>query len=143
VLARLLRQRADGGTLVALEHDAGWADLVTDMLRRESLEAFAAVVHAPLTGEPPWYDRTALDRTPSSVDLLVVDGPPAYADGHGLRREPALDHFEARLTADATVVLDDVDRPGEQQVLAHWQSRLPWDFTVDAAAGLAVGARRA
>lgn len=142
MLARLLRHRAGGGTLVALEHDADWVESVSDMLRRESLDAFARVVHAPLEGEPPWYARTALAQTPETVDMLIVDGPPAFATGHGRRREPALEAFDSRLAADASVALDDVDRPGEQRVLAEWETRFAWTFVVDDHAGIAVGARR-
>ena len=141
VLARLLRQ-AGRGTLLALEHDEHWVARVTGLLEREHLGDIARVVHAPLEGDPPWYSRAALSHVPDTIDLLLVDGPPAYEPGHELRREPALGAFDTQLTADATVVLDDVDRAGEQQVLADWQRRLSWTFVVDDRAGVAVGARR-
>jgi predicted O-methyltransferase YrrM len=141
VLARLLRQRGGGATIVALEHDAQWAALVTDMLRRESLVDIARVVHAPLEGDPPWYARSALTEMPDDVDLLVVDGPPAYTPGQGRRRAPALAAFGPRLTETATVVLDDVNRPGERQVLTGWESETSWRFSVDEAAGVATGQR--
>lgn len=142
VLARLLRQRADGGTLVALEHDAGWTALVSDLLRRESLDGSAQVVHAPLEGDPLWYARSALAQTPERIDLLIVDGPPAFDPGHGRRREPALGAFETRLGENASVILDDIERPGEQQVLAEWEAASSWRFVRHDDAGVAVGARR-
>jgi len=140
LLARLLRER-DAGAVVAIEHDRTWAALVGDLLRREALERFARVVHAPLEGEPPWYAKAALAGLPAELDLLVVDGPPACAAGHGDRRSPALPFFEPRLVPGATVVLDDVDRPGEQEVLSRWQAETPWRFEVDETAGVAVGSR--
>jgi predicted O-methyltransferase YrrM len=143
VLARLLRQRGGGANVVALEHDAEWAALVTDLLRRESLTDIARVVHAPMDGNPPWYARSALAEMPDDIDLLVVDGPPAYAAGHGCRRAPALTAFEPRLTPTATVVLDDVNRPGEQEVLASWEAETSWRFSIDQAAGAATGQRPA
>jgi hypothetical protein len=139
VLARLLRQRGGGATITSLEHDAGWAALVTDMLWRESLGEVARVVHAQLQGDPPWYARAALAETPDEVDVLVVDGPPAYASGHGLRRAPALAAFAPRLTPTATVFLDDAIRPGEREVLAGWESETAWRFVIDEASGLATG----
>jgi Methyltransferase domain len=141
VLARLLRQRGGGAAIVALEHDAQWAALVTDMLRRESLLDIARVVHAPLEGDPPWYACSALMEMPDHVDLLVVDGPPACAPGQGRRRAPALAAFGPRLTEAATVILDDVNRPGEREVLTCWESETPSRFTVDQAAGVATGRR--
>ena len=40
-----------------------------------------------------------------------------------------------------TVVLDDLDRPGEREVLARCEAQTPWRLRVDEAAGAAVGAR--
>ncbi len=139
VLARLLRERG-AGSLVAVEHDGAWAELVRDLLRREALEDLARVVHAPLEGDPLWYAPAALDALPPEVDLLVVDGPPAHAVGEEHRRAPALPFFEPRLVPGATVVLDDLQRPGEREVLARWEAETRWCFRVEEAAGVAVGA---
>jgi predicted O-methyltransferase YrrM len=140
VLARLLRQR-EAGAVVAVEHDDAWAELVDDLLRREQLDGVARVVFAPLEGEPPWYAPSAVAALPAEVDLLVVDGPPAHLPGEEHRRAPALPFFQRRLVPGATVVLDDVDRPGEREVLARWEAQTPWRFRVHEAAGVAVGAR--
>jgi len=140
VLARLLRQRG-AGSLVAVEHDGDWAALVTDLLRRESLEAIAQVVHAPLEGDPPWYAPAPLAALPAEIDLLVVDGPPAFHAGEEHRRAPALEFFAPRLVDGATVVLDDLARPGEREILARWEAGTDWRFRIDEAAGVAVGAR--
>lgn len=140
VLARLLRERG-AGSVVALEHDGAWAALVGDLLRREALDGIAQVVHAPLEGDPPWYATRALDALPAEVDLLVVDGPPAHAAGDEHRRAPALPFFEPRLVPGATVVLDDLQRPGEREVLARWETDTPWRFEIDQTAGAAIGAR--
>jgi len=142
VLGRLLRHGAGGGaSVVSLEHDERWATLITDLLQRESLDKFVRVVHAPLEGDPPWYARSTMAEMPDEIDLLVVDGPPAYDPGHGHRRAPALAAFDARLTETATVVLDDINRPGEREVLARWEAETSWRFTPDEAAGVALGRR--
>ena len=72
------------------------------------------------------------------IDLLVVDGPPAFADGLGLARHPALPVLRDRLAPDATVVLDDVERPGEQEVLRRWEDEFGLDFRRDRHAGVAI-----
>ncbi|WP_205697904.1 class I SAM-dependent methyltransferase [Conexibacter sp. SYSU D00693] len=140
VLARLLRQR-EAGQLVALEHDEGWAQRVHDLLRREALQDRARVVHAPLDGDPPWYAEAALDDLPMAIDLLLVDGPPAYLPGDEHRRAPALTTLDDRLAHGATVVLDDIDRPGERAVLEGWETATAWRFARDEVAAVAVGAR--
>jgi predicted O-methyltransferase YrrM len=140
LLARLLRERG-AGSVVAIEHDGAWAELVGDLLRREGLGGVARVLHAPLEGDPLWYGPAALDALPSEVDLLVVDGPPAYAPGKEHSRAPALPFFEPRLVAGAAVVLDDLQRAGEREVLARWERETSWHFEIHEGAGAAVGAR--
>jgi predicted O-methyltransferase YrrM len=138
VLARLLRERG-AGALVALEHDRHWAALVEEQLRTEGLGEIARVHYAPLGGDPPWYDLHDSDRLPAEVDLLIVDGPPAFDPGHETRRSPALPWFGDRLVAGAKVILDDIDRDGEREVLARWEASSDWRFEIDAITGTASG----
>jgi hypothetical protein len=140
VLARLLRERGAGG-LVALEHDRHWVGLVQDQLRREALDGIARVLNAPLEGEPPWYGPAGLGEVHDEVDLLVVDGPPACHPGHETRRAPALPRLAERLAVGATVVLDDIARPGERHVVAGWEASTDWRFAIDERAGVAIGRR--
>jgi predicted O-methyltransferase YrrM len=146
VLARLLR--ASGGTLVAVEHDAAWAAWVAERLAAEGLDAVARVVHAPL--EPaaahalPWYAAAGIDAAlaEGAPDLLVVDGPPAFRAEDALARLPAIAELLARLAPGATVVLDDIARPGERAVLARWERESALRFDRRPDTGIAV-ARRA
>jgi predicted O-methyltransferase YrrM len=142
LLARLLCQRwpLGGFRVGAVEHDAHWAQWVSEQLDREGMGSDVVVVHAPLAPHPravaglSWYDDAALiaglrdtlggDR----IDLLLVDGPPAYAAGHGLARYPALPVLCDWLAPGATVVLDDAERPGEQEVLRRWERETGLDF---------------
>jgi predicted O-methyltransferase YrrM len=125
-IARLL-ERVGAGTLVTLEHDERWAQLVRRSLERERLDHRVRLVHAPLSEHPtgwdsPWYDEDAVrGAVEQPVDLLLVDGPPAWAPGTEHARYPALPALTGLLTEDATIVLDDVDRPGEQAVLERWE----------------------
>jgi hypothetical protein len=139
LLARLLRERG-AGTITSLEHDEHWAGLITAQLEREGLTTIAHVVHAPLGEDPAWYD--VADAT-DPVDLLIVDGPPAFDPGHEARRAPALAHFEEQLVPGAVVFLDDLDRPGEQQVVADWEASSSWRFEIDQRLGIARGRRAA
>jgi predicted O-methyltransferase YrrM len=138
VLARLLRQRGSG-TLTAIEHDEGWAHRVDALLHAEGLDQIARVISAPLEGDPPWYATAPLTALPDAIDLLIVDGPPADQPATATRRAPALAFFAERLVPGATVVLDDLDRPGEQHVIASWERDTTWRFAVQPRTGLAVG----
>jgi predicted O-methyltransferase YrrM len=142
LLTRLLtQQRPQGGfRMAAVEHDAGWARWVTGQLEREGIGDDVVVIHAPLTPHAYaergllWYDDAAVTAgldialQGDLIDLLLVDGPPAYAAGHGLARYPALPVLGHRLSPGATVVLDDVERLGEQEVLRRWERETGLDF---------------
>jgi hypothetical protein len=139
LLARLLRERGVG-TLISIEHDEHWAGLITAQLEREQLGDIARVIHAGLGGDPVWYE---LDTWTDPIDLLIVDGPPAYDPGHEARRAPALKHFEQQLVPGAVVILDDLDRPGEQSVVAGWETAGTWRFEIHRETGSAHGRRDA
>ena len=135
LLARLMHQRPPpGGFLMAsVEHDPVWARWVRDQLDREGIGADVTIVQAPLMpharAEPGllWYDEAALAQglrealRGDPIDLLLVDGPPAHARGHGPTRYPGLPVLAGLIAPGATVVLDDTDRPGEQDVLRRWE----------------------
>jgi hypothetical protein len=142
LLARLLTQRPppDGFLMAAVEHDALWAGWVGEQLDREGTRSNVTIVQAPLMPHPRaepglrWYDEAALTDglrealRGDPIDLLLVDGPPAYAAGHGLARYPALPVLADRLAPGGTVVLDDVERPGEQEILRRWEAETGLGF---------------
>ncbi len=152
LLARLLTRRAAGRDwrLAAVEHDGAWARRVTEELAREGIGHQATIVEAPLAAHPlaktglEWYDEPAmssgLDRALGGglIDLLVIDGPPAFEPGFELARYPALPALRHRLASGATVVLDDIDRAGEQEVLRRWEDDLGLRFRRLTAARVAV-----
>jgi predicted O-methyltransferase YrrM len=132
-IARLLASHGEG-RLVTVEHDPGWAAWLQAALAREGLDTVARVARTPLAPHPlawqgEWYaPGPLLDALPAQIDLLLVDGPPAFAPGTERSRYPALPVLLDRLTPDATVVLDDVGRDGERAVLERWEDETPLRF---------------
>ncbi|MEO3930670.1 class I SAM-dependent methyltransferase [Micromonosporaceae bacterium B7E4] len=128
-IARLLSQV--GGHLIAVEHDERWADQVETQLAREGLTDLVSVVRAPLAAispawpgeDPSWYDAGAVTEALDGrrIDLLVVDGPPAFRAELAHARYPALPMLAASLAEDHAIVLDDIDRTGEQEILDVWE----------------------
>jgi len=127
-LARLLGEH--GGRMWTVEHDPHWADLLAQHLKAEGLADVATVVHAPLSptshpyaGGALWYAEEPMAPIVAAggIDLLVVDGPPAHAAGLTHARYPALPHFARALAPGALVVLDDILRRGEQEILRRWE----------------------
>lgn len=135
------------GRLTSVEHDRAWVARVSEELGDAGLAEIARVFHAPLRPHPlaepgqPWYSQAALRGLPDRIDLLLVDGPPAGEPGSELARAPALEVLESRLAPCALVVLDDIHRVGEQEVIERWQSRTAFRFQAPAGRRIAVGSR--
>ncbi len=146
VLARLLHTH--GGRLVSLEHDPTWATRVQTNLAATGLAEIAQVALAPLEPHPlardglQWYAQRALRSLPPNIDLLLVDGPPAFEPEIALSRYPALPALADRLAPDATVILDDINRRGELQILEAWERDYDFRFELRPAERIAVGRRR-
>lgn len=143
MLARTLQAR--GGCLVSLEHDPLRARRVRNGLVENGLAAVATVVLAPLEAHPlganglQWYAEDALGAVVEGIDVLVVDGPPAFTPATAWSRYPALPALRRQLTMDATVLLDDIDRDGELEVLEAWERGSDFRFKVLPYERIAVG----
>jgi predicted O-methyltransferase YrrM len=141
-IARLL-QRHDG-LLLSIEHDPEWASIVRDLLAFEQLNAHVTILDAPLTQENHsayWYDRAALEEimVGPEIDLLIVDGPPASSGREA--RYPAVPVFFPKLSADATIVLDDVNRADERRTLRRWEAEWGLHFQRRRSARIAIACR--
>ena len=94
-----------------------------ELLRLHGLERFASVLHAPLipislpewSGE--WYSHDVLPRE-LRIDLLVIDGPPAFVSK--MARYPAIPLLHERINALGAVFIDDADREDEMEALKKW-----------------------
>ena len=125
-IARALRQ-VGRGRLVSLENSAEWVEAVTTMVRREGLDN-VEVRHAPIEETQvgaevrPWYAARAIaDLT--GIDLLLVDGP--VGKTHPLARYPAVPLLRSKLSAGATVLLDDYNRRQERETVSRWRAEYP------------------
>ena len=130
------------GELTAVEHDPDFAARTRRELELQGLDGVATVVEAPLAQVRvggagwTWYDLPG--GLPSAIGLLFVDGPPGTTGPQA--RYPALPLLGSRLAPGAVLVLDDADRPDEQEIVKRWQSEHP-DLVVrhlDSESGAAV-----
>jgi len=112
-----------GGRLISLDHDHGYVKKTRALLTAHSLAATAEVRAAPLAAMPigdvsyQWYDPAAVADL-QEVEMLLVDGPP-QATGPDARF-PAMHVLERRLAANATVIVDDANRPDEREAVRRW-----------------------
>lgn len=121
--ARAMRQFGVDGRVIALEHDPAFAATTRDFLVRHNVGDLAEVRDAPLDsfsldgGTYSWYARKAWEEL-AGIDLLFVDGPPA-ATCH-LARYPAVPLLSGALSPAATIVMDDLVVPDNQEILRLW-----------------------
>jgi hypothetical protein len=73
---------------------------------------------------------------------LIVDGPPAHEPGRSGARYPALPWFFEHLASDYTVILDDIRRRGELEIIARWEAEFDIQFERRFAAGIGVAKTR-
>ncbi len=127
-LALAARQHGIDTRIVALDHEAEYADKTTRLLARHGVSDLAEVRHAPLVDVPGadgvqrWYDPAALVDL-DGIGLLFVDGPPAPTAP--LARFPALPQTWDRLAPRVSIVLDDMVRLAERNTVELWRAAHP------------------
>lgn len=126
-MAYAMRQNGKG-TIIALEHKAEYARCTQEMLDSHGLGSFVEVFEVPLTlratprGMYQWYDFDFAGIS-QPIDMLVVDGPIGSVGPHA--RYPALPLSKPYLQRDSKIVLDDMDRPDEREIVQFWLAENP------------------
>lgn len=121
-------KRAGVGSVIALEHDAQFAEESRDLAHRHGVDDVVEIREAQLTEWEHggrlwrWYDLAAVADI-ASIDLLFIDGPP-QATGE-LARFPAGPVLLERLAPNGVAVLDDARRADESRVSDLWLEQLP------------------
>lgn len=127
-MAAAMRTADYDGRVIGVDHDETYAQATRELARRQGVEDWLTVIHAPLREQViegrsvRWYDLDALAAI-GDVDLLCIDGPPGQGTSHA--RWPALPALYARLSTKATIVLDDMIRRDEQEILEEWMGLYP------------------
>lgn len=120
---------AGEGRLITLDHDATYAERSRSTLELHRADiAHAEVRCAPLQpidvgGESfEWYSLDTLSSV-NEIDMLVVDGPPGGTGPQA--RYPAVPLLKERLSDGAVIVLDDVARDDEKEIIRRWLDETP------------------
>ncbi|GAB4277987.1 MAG: hypothetical protein Kow0056_09830 [Coriobacteriia bacterium] len=125
VLLGYALRRLGAGRVISLEHSQAFMSLTEELIDLHQLGDVAEVRHAPLEtvalsgGSWLWYSVREIDDI-DEIDMVVVDGPPG--DTQPLARYPALPILQSRLSNRALVVLDDMVRSDEQEIVKRWES---------------------
>jgi len=132
-LARLVRDFGISTTIVSIDDNQQWTQLMQERLADEDLQDRVVFVYAPLTecehskNRLKWYDMAEINRQTESIpeyDVVLVDGPMAWDKPRALSRYPAVPFVRSKLADQYAVYLDDVHRKGEQEIASLWQAEL-------------------
>lgn len=101
----------------SLEHDMEWTLRMRREIARLGLDSIV-LCKAPLKdfGSFTWYDAP-LKSMPSKFALAVCDGPPGNTRGG---RYGLIELLRDRFRPGAIVLLDDYNRPEEQEIAQRW-----------------------
>ena len=133
IMSLAIEQHGLPTRVVALEHDAEYAAKTRALLERHGVSRHAEVRVAPLGPssvaghETHWYDEAALDGL-ADIGILIVDGPPSSTGE--LARFPAVPLLRDRLAAQCVILVDDMQRPADQETASAWAPLLP-DFSYE------------
>lgn len=136
-MAKILQK--SGGHLYTIEHDADWVKFLKKLLAQHDLTSYVSILTAPLEDCPfsvgrgdriIWYSLDTLKDALNNVeiDLLIVDGPPAYTKKTMYARYPAVPFLKQYFASDYAVILDDIGRSGEKIIVSQWQNELGINF---------------
>lgn len=106
-----------GGHITSLEHSPGWAERIRTELCKYGLAQHATPRVAPLRsyGSYTWYD---VPERMGPFAGVVCDGPPSTTPGGRYGLIPVMSD---RLAPGCRILLDDVARVDEQNILIRWR----------------------
>jgi len=131
VMIPYMLEQTGGGRVFSIDHEEAYAASTRRNLALHGVEGVTLNV-APLTDIPlhgaryRWYDLSAT-QLPDSIDMLIVDGPPEQTNP--MARYPALPLLWDRMSDGAVILMDDADRPDEQEIIRRWKAE--FDLDVD------------
>jgi Methyltransferase domain len=135
ILISKLLATMNAGHLYSIENNEAWSRMVKARLEADGTANRCTFINASLTTSArnagvPWYDEDILRKAPidDKIDLLLVDGPEAYKKGQEMARYPAVPFFREHLSSRYTVILDDIDRAGEREIIRRWSAMLSRDY---------------
>jgi hypothetical protein len=139
LISRLIKQNnLKDCQFISFEHNKDWAELVEHEIETNSN---IHIIHAPLERQTVgnykinFYKSETLNTTLEklqfkNIDLLIVDGPPAYNEEMQFNRMGAIPNVYSFLNlSSCAIILDDAQRNGEKQSLQEWTKLYKFKFS--------------
>ncbi|MDT0688608.1 class I SAM-dependent methyltransferase [Salegentibacter sp. F188] len=133
-IAKLLKVLNSDAIFYTVESDEKWAKELKRQLQLYDIFDRVNIIIAPLVEVPnnysfreqdTWYDTQVLEDNLTSkeeIDLVLVDGP--FGGSTPYARYSAIPFLKSRIAREASIFLDDVQRPDEAEILKEWEKVL-------------------
>lgn len=127
LIAKLINEFS--GKLYTIEHSKEWAVFLENLLKKYKLNQNVYIIYSPLRqielsiGKGFWYECKCIERVipRKKVDFLIVDGPPSYPIENKYSRYFAVPFFWDYFAEDFSILLDDINRQGEKEIITLWE----------------------
>lgn len=121
LMAKLIKSKGFDTRIITIESDAVYGEALRKELQQHGVEDLTDLRICPIepTSLGTWYSIAG--NMPKDIDLLLIDGPPKAVAKDS--RYPAFPYFEKYLSADASVIADDADRPDMLRTISRWQQK--------------------
>lgn len=130
--------RETGANFLSVEQDKEWIAFLRPLLNAQDLLNCVELVHVPAVEavdsnslQPmSWFHLDLLNDLTKEMefDLAFVDAPISQAGCRNVRG-PAGPWLAPKLKEDFCVFLDDINRPGEQEIANAWVRQMDWQFS--------------
>jgi|SRR5690554_813805 len=137
LISRLIKRNKLSCQLISIESDLDWNKKLNRILEGEDVHHNTTIINAPLKeietpfGINNWYDFDDSIFLEKKIDLVIVDGPPAYLEELKHSRYPALPKVHKFLSKNHMIYLDDTNRIGEKEVILRWEKDFDIKFNKD------------
>lgn len=137
ILGSLLDSLNSGGTIISIDENAEWVELLNQIIEKEGIKS-AKIIHQDINLQEEemkfWYKPNGLNKHINDVvNMVLVDGPSAWQAERSLARAPALDFILKNNLLnlnDFSIYLDDCNRKGEKEIIKNWSQNIDSSYSI-------------
>lgn len=123
-VSTLVAAKSGAKRIVSLDDSEEFGNKTRLMLKEHKVRGVDIRIASlqPYANGSTWYDTSSI-KDLKKIDLLIIDGPPGSKNPQA--RYPALAEFKDKLSPQAVIVIDDVNREGERKLAEDFAKALP------------------
>lgn len=123
-VSTLVAAKSGAKRIVSLDDSEEYGNKTRLMLKEHKVRGVDIRIASlqPYANGSTWYDTSSI-KDLKKIDLLIIDGPPGSKNPQA--RYPALAEFKDKLSPQAVIVIDDVNREGERKLAEDFAKALP------------------